>query len=368
VDTTNMGQFNSNQDSNLQDWQSINPASVMMGSPVYFNSPTRGPVIYNWGPNDTLNAWHFNTTTQLFDTSAPINMGNIVSTPGEANTVALAVSSNGSKSGSGILWTTGPYSGDANETTQPGILRAFDASNLKNELWDSKQNLSRDDVPFYAKFNPPTIANGKVYLGTFADPSTPTKSQLLVYGLLAQPDFGLSPSPNSRSVIAGQSATFTITTSPQAGFTGTVSFSCAGLPTGAACSFNPPSVNVKGGSASSTLTVTTTAHSSGNLAQPNNKQFLPLYAMLLPIPGLALFGVGLGSRSRRSKLGTLLLGSIFLILLALQVGCGGGGSSNNGGGGGGGTTGGTPSGTYTVVVNGSGSSGQHTSQVSLTVQ
>ena len=55
-------------------------------------------------------------------------------------------------------------------------MRAFDATNLATELWDSTQNLARDDVGNFAKYNPPTIANGKVYVASFS-------GQLQVYGL-----------------------------------------------------------------------------------------------------------------------------------------------------------------------------------------
>ncbi|MGA9673360.1 MAG: IPT/TIG domain-containing protein [Terracidiphilus sp.] len=55
-------------------------------------------------------------------------------------------------------------------------MRAFDATNLTDELWDSTQNLARDDVGNSAKFNAPTISNGKVYVGSFS-------GQLQVYGL-----------------------------------------------------------------------------------------------------------------------------------------------------------------------------------------
>ncbi len=55
-------------------------------------------------------------------------------------------------------------------------MRAFDATNLNVELWNSKQNAARDDVGNFAKFCPPTIANGKLYVATFSN-------QLLVYGL-----------------------------------------------------------------------------------------------------------------------------------------------------------------------------------------
>jgi hypothetical protein len=63
---------------------------------------------------------------------------------------------------------------------------------------------------------------------------------------------GLSPTP----VVAGNSATATVTVSPANGFDGTVALSCGSLPSGASCSFNP--ATIANGSGTSTLTLTTT--------------------------------------------------------------------------------------------------------------
>jgi len=43
-------------------------------------------------------------------------------------------------------------------------------------LWNNKQNAARDGAGTYAKFSPPTIANGHVYLPTFSN-------KVVVYGL-----------------------------------------------------------------------------------------------------------------------------------------------------------------------------------------
>ena len=72
------------------------------------------------------------------------------------------------------------------------------------------------------------------------------------------PGFGvvasaLSPAP----VTAGNAATSTITVSPTFGFSGTVALSCTGLPSGATCAFNPPSIANSSGT--SALNVATSA-------------------------------------------------------------------------------------------------------------
>src|SRR3989440_5377006 len=100
----------------------------------------------------------------------------------------LSVSANGSTAGTGILWAMVPLNGTTTASTPPGILRAFDASDVSKELWDSQQNATRDAVGNVAKFTPPTIANGKVYLAT-------RSGYLDVYGLL--PTTGATNTPTA---------------------------------------------------------------------------------------------------------------------------------------------------------------------------
>jgi hypothetical protein len=70
------------------------------------------------------------------------------------------------------------------------------------------------------------------------------------------PDFSIAASPASQSVVQGSGTSYTVTVTPSGGFTGTVSFSASGLPSGATASFNPTSV---AGSGSSTMSVTTSS-------------------------------------------------------------------------------------------------------------
>lgn len=81
----------------------------------------------------------------------------------------LSISANGSAAGSGILWATLPLTASANRFVVRGVLRAWDASNLsKGELWDSESTGNENDrLGQFAKFCPPTVANGKVYVATF---------------------------------------------------------------------------------------------------------------------------------------------------------------------------------------------------------
>lgn len=88
-------------------------------------------------------------------------------------------------SSSGIVWMIDhgqPIQSPG--TASSAILRAFDASNLAVELYDSSQNSA--DVPGYGiKFTSPIVANGKVFIGTAHDPiATPNPTgELDIYGL-----------------------------------------------------------------------------------------------------------------------------------------------------------------------------------------
>ena len=139
--------------------------------PAYFNGGST-ELIYVWAENDVLR------TLQLKRSNSSLSTTTFTSSaagPSGGCGADLSTSSNGTVSGSGILWASYASSGDAGNTVSPGILRAFDASNVNHELWNSNQNIA-DYVGNYAKFSSPTIADGHVYLATFSN-------QVVVYGL-----------------------------------------------------------------------------------------------------------------------------------------------------------------------------------------
>jgi len=71
------------------------------------------------------------------------------------------------------------------------------------------------------------------------------------------PDFSVSASPASQTVVQGNQASYTVTVAASGGFAGSVSLTAAGIPSGATATFSPTSIT--SGSGSSTMNVTTTA-------------------------------------------------------------------------------------------------------------
>jgi subtilisin family serine protease len=72
------------------------------------------------------------------------------------------------------------------------------------------------------------------------------------------PDFALSATPSSQTVVRGASTSYTVTVTPSGGFTGSVTLSSSGLAAGATGSFSPnPTTTTSTFSVSTTATATT---------------------------------------------------------------------------------------------------------------
>ena len=141
--------------------------------PAYFKGRAK-EFVYVWSENVPLRVLRFDRATNLLSTDDQVTSS--VPGPTGQSGAMLSVSSNGSQDGTGIVWAAYAEIGDAEHTTSPGILRAFDANDVSRELWNNRQNPARDASGTYAKFAAPTIANGHVYLPTFS-------RIIVVYGL-----------------------------------------------------------------------------------------------------------------------------------------------------------------------------------------
>jgi hypothetical protein len=79
------------------------------------------------------------------------------------------------------------------------------------------------------------------------------------------PDFSMSATPSSRSVVWGNSTSYAVTITPANGFSGAVSFSVSGLPSGASASFTPTSISGQGTTTLNVATASSTAAGSYTL-------------------------------------------------------------------------------------------------------
>jgi hypothetical protein len=150
-------------------WQCVDPNNVRSGQShhlhnamVAWQSPA-GLNLYTWGENDFGRAWRFNGTT--FNTPA-VSVSNVLpplGMPGGMMTLSAAASA----TGTAVLWVSMPLSGDANQNTVPGVVRAFNAEDLTQELWNSSR-ASGDNPGNFSKGSIPIVANGMVYLASIS--------------------------------------------------------------------------------------------------------------------------------------------------------------------------------------------------------
>jgi hypothetical protein len=172
LDVDNLGGFNPNSPDHVLQEFAANPNGLIYSSPVYFDGK-----VYIQGVGDVLKAFALKldpaTNTMLLD-KVPVSQGTIVSGfPGTVESISADGTSNG------IVWSPQV---DGFATSDPAILRAYDANDLSTPLYASNQAGPRDTAGGGVKFTTPTIANGMVYLGT--------QFEVDVYGLLRQSNTG----------------------------------------------------------------------------------------------------------------------------------------------------------------------------------
>jgi hypothetical protein len=163
IDRDNMGKFNASQN---QIWQEVdgvvpgNPPGAntggVRGSPAWFNG-----TIYYGDAGGTLKA--FSVTNAKLSATPTSQSAITFAYPGASPVVSASGTTNA------IVW--------AHENTTPAVLHAYDASNLAHELYNSNQATgARDQFGPGNKFIAPTVAGGKVFVGT--------TNTLAIFGLL----------------------------------------------------------------------------------------------------------------------------------------------------------------------------------------
>jgi hypothetical protein len=146
--------------------QETSAAGVMFSVPAFWNNN-----VYLWGIGSFLKSFSISNGMLTFVAHAPNSTA--IQFPG----ATPAISSNGATNG--IVWAVdGTHNvSEHGIATGPAVLYAFDATNLTNVLYISSQAANNRDVAGGSnKFVVPTIANGRVYIGT--------QNELDVYGLL----------------------------------------------------------------------------------------------------------------------------------------------------------------------------------------
>ena len=161
VDRDNMGHFNSQNNNQIVQYL---PAveTGLWNSPAWWNNN-----VYFGASGDSIKAFSFNTATGLLSTTPTSETAKTFAYPGTTPSISANQTTNA------ILWA---INNATYKNSKGAVLYAYDATNLATELYNSNQNASRDDPGPAVKFTVPTIANGKVYVGT--------QTQLSVFGLL----------------------------------------------------------------------------------------------------------------------------------------------------------------------------------------
>ena len=154
------------------------------GSPLYWNGPGGRQWVYVMAEAKNLEAFPF------VDGRLKIGIDDIKMSawkpPRQAPPIChkparnwmpggiLALSSDGDRPGTGIVWALVPANGDSNTFRGvKGMLLALNAEDVSQELWRSQGTDAETDTPdsfgLLARFVPPMVANGKVFIANAGD-------------------------------------------------------------------------------------------------------------------------------------------------------------------------------------------------------
>jgi hypothetical protein len=156
-----------------------------LGSSIFATGAFWNNHFYIAAAGVSLVSYSFDSTTNLFITPASSQSAAKFGFPG----ATPSVSANGNANG--IVWAleSSQYCTTQSPGCGPAVLHAYDGTNLATELWNSSQGTG-NAAGNAVKFTVPTVANGKVYVGTRGNntggvtSSTTVPGELDVYGLL----------------------------------------------------------------------------------------------------------------------------------------------------------------------------------------
>lgn len=178
LDQTAMGHYGAN-------FSPVNSNAVQIfsvGNSIFSTAAFWNNSLYIAPAGGPLQAYPFITATGMFNIGGATQTAASFGFPG----ATPSVSSNGASNG--ILWglDSSQYCTPQSPGCGPAVLHAFNATNLTSELWNSSM-AAADKAGFAVKFTVPTVANGKVYIGTRGNDSgagtSSTQGEIDVYGL-----------------------------------------------------------------------------------------------------------------------------------------------------------------------------------------
>ena len=152
VDRDNMGKFNPAGDTNVYQQLTGGLQGAEFAMPAYFNG-----TLYYGAVDSPIVAFPF--VQARLPATPSSSTPNVFAYPGATPSISADGLSNA------ILWAVENQIGVEDEIT--AVLHAYDASDLSKELYNSNQAPGgRDNFGAGNKFITPTIASGKVYVGT----------------------------------------------------------------------------------------------------------------------------------------------------------------------------------------------------------
>jgi hypothetical protein len=158
--------------------------SNLHGAPVYWKSVSGAANLYLMGEGDFLHKLEIDRKIGKISIRARSKERAACGMPGGF----LSVSSNGDKPRTAIVWANVP-AGDSAAAIVPATFYAYDAETLETLYRDDSRSLPGSADQF-AKFVPPTVANGRVYQAAFAPAARESGSlnadyagSVVVYGL-----------------------------------------------------------------------------------------------------------------------------------------------------------------------------------------
>ena len=148
-----------------------------------------------------------------------------------------------------------------------------------------------------------------------------------VSGVGGTPDYSVSAAPGTQTIPAGATANYTVSAAPANGFNQTVTWSCTGAPSAAACTVSPSSVVLDGSNpASATVALTTLPRAvAPPVVFPRSRprvELRPVLVVGIAWLALVLIGSNLNPASRRRR--SLALATAVVVVALCHDSCGGG--------------------------------------------